>query len=86
MNLWTFIEQWFTFFYTLHDKQSCFVINSLSFLIKCLHSYQAKPHFACGLCNAIIKYVSNEDFLYEDRVKRVTISSPSLWNGPSTIS
>lgn len=74
-------------FFTLHDKQSCFVINSLSILIKCLHFYQAKPHFICGLYNANIKYVCNKDLLYEGRVtSRVTISSLSLQSALSTIS
>lgn len=74
-------------FFTLHDKHTCFVINSLSILIKCLHFYQAKPHFICGLYNAIIKYVCNKDLLYEGSVtSRITISLPSLWSTVSTIS
>lgn len=83
VNFCTFIYRVIIYFifFTLHDKQSCCVINSV--LIKCLHFYQANPHFICGLYNAIIKYVCNKDLLYEGRV---TISSPSLWSALSTIS
>lgn len=89
VNLCTFIyrEMIYFIFFTLHDKHTCFVINSLSILIKCLHFYQAKPHFICGLYNAIIKYVCNKDLLYEGSVtSRITISLPSLWSAVSTIS
>jgi len=70
VNLCMFIYRVMIYFIfcTLHDKQSCFVINSLSFLIKCAHFYQAKPHFICGLYNAVTKYVCNKDLLYEGRV------------------
>lgn len=89
VNLCTFIYRVviYVIFFMLHDKQSYFVINSLSILIKCLYFYQVKPHFIGGLNNAIIKYVCNKDSLYEGRVtSRVTISSPSLWSALSAIS